>query len=212
MVVPVSGCADQTGPAVLPEDPLCAVFPADQIAPMIAPGEYTHNEEGERYRTIWYVPEYVYLEGGCSISSGQDGYFSVILTTATSFTEGSQPYGFAGPQCDDVPIDLVAPSMGQIINSGGCVEKESRTFYSAWVLYWGGRYIDYWPPITRINVSVIPRKGRDGVADATQVIQMLLDLVDRSYRADPSAASTQTVAPGVTPVPSPSPSATESGG
>ena len=51
----------------------------------------------------------------------------------------------------------------------------------------GGRYIDDRPAVTKINVIIIPREGRDGVQDAARVIQMMLDFLGQSYQADPSA-------------------------
>ena len=205
VVMSLAGCAGQDGPVVFPEEPLCEFFSADQIAPLLPSGDY-HFSDNYNVRII-YDTKYIYLDGGCAISNGAIGYFGVYLDLATSFTEDRRTGPLPEPACDSIPISLTAPSVGRVITSGGCVEKESKyTLYTAWVLYWGGRYIEDWPAVTKINVNIIPRKGRDGVQDAAEVIQMLLDFIDQSYRADPSAASTETTPPGATPVPSSTPS------
>ena len=201
LMVSLAGCSTKDEPVVFPEEPLCEFFSADQIAPLLPSGDY-HFSDNYNIRII-YDTEYIYLDGGCAISNGAIGYLGVYLDLATSFTEDRRTGPLPEPACESIPISLTAPSVGRVITSGGCVEKESKyTFYTAWVLYWGGRYIEDWPAVTKINVSIIPRKGRDGVQDAAQVIQILLDFIDLSYRADPSAASTETSPPGATPVPS----------
>ena len=206
LVASLAGCSED-GTVVLPEDPLCSVFAADDIALMLPQGEYKFNWNGEGMRNIWYEGDYVYLHGDCVISSGQVGYLGVLTDLVSSFTEGAPTGPIDTGPCDDIPVTLNAGSVGRLITSGGCTRQESsHTFYEAWALYWGGRYNYGRPAVTKINVSIIPRKGRDGVQDAAQVIQMLLDFIDQSYRADPSAASTETTPPGATPVPSSTPS------
>ena len=154
---------------------------------------------------LMYLPEAATVTGGCSVHS-EDGYFGAYAFYSGSFTDTYADAFFYINKCDDYAVDLTAPRVGQIVTSGACVEEETNTYHTAWVLFWGGRYgAGFSPVCAKISVSIISRKGRDGIADATQMLQMILDFIDRSYAADPSAASTVTTPPEI-PVPSSTPS------
>lgn len=97
-VIALTGCsARDDGPTVLPADPLCEIFPAGQISPMLPPGDYTYAEKGDRYQKIWYDSEFVYLDGGCYVTSGPPGAFTVMIDLGTSFTECSSATIFWEP-------------------------------------------------------------------------------------------------------------------
>ena len=202
LVASLAGCSAKDDPVVLPdEDPLCGIFPRDLIASMITPGTYTKGT-GE---SLHYDAEVVLAMGDCIVGS-KTGYFGVLTSYSIHFTDVFANGPLYYNKCDDVVVELTAPSVGQIVTSGACIREEVDTYHTAWALYWGGRYNSGYPALANISVSIVSPKGRDGIADATQILQMVLDFIDRSYAADPSAASTRTTAPGATPVPSSSPS------
>jgi len=201
LVVPLCGCSSKSDVVVLPEDPLCGIFPDDLVAGMILPGTYTKGTD----MPLSYNPEVVIATGNCLVGN-ETGYFGVLASYSNHFSDIYMNGPMYYNACDDIAVSLTAPRVGQIVTSGACIEQEVRTFHTAWALYWGGRYSFGNPACANISVSIVSRRGRDGIADATQILQMVLDFIDRSYAANPSAASTDTAAPGATPVPSDAPS------
>ena len=202
LVMSLAGCTAKDDPVVLPEDPLCGLFPDDLVASMIPSGTYTKGTAGI---PLHYNAEAVIASGRCIVGNGT-GYFGVLASYTVHFSDVFSSGLLLYDKCDDMAVDLTAPRIGQIVSSGACVREEAGTLHIAWALYWGGRYGSEGPACANISVSIVSRKGRDGIADATQILQMVLDFIDQSYAADPSAASTETTAPGATPVPSSTPS------
>jgi len=210
MMCALAGCGQhppEEGPVVLPEDVLCGVFPADQVAPMLPPGTYTYTD-GLPGRLL-YFPSSVSADGDCSLSDGEShGYIYIHVSGSLSDTVELLE------SCHGGDMDVVLPSVGRLNYSGYCVNIKDSSWGpsgQAWAEYWGGRYVFDKPDVTMINV-IIRAGDRDpveSIADAARVVQMVLDFIARSYEADPSAATYPTAVPGSTPVP-PSPAPTES--
>ena len=205
LAVSLAGCSAKDDAVVLPdEDPLCGIFPTGLVASMVTSGTYAKASHVE---PLSYDKQFAIALRECAMGSDA-GCFGVLASESYSFTEifiSDASLNYYEP-CEEIPVDLTLPRVGQIVTSGACIQEEGKTFHTAWALFWGGRYNSGYPALAKISVSIIPPKNRDGIADATQILQMVLDLIDRSYEADPSAASTETTAPGATPVPSSTPS------
>ena len=204
LVASLAGCSAKDSAVVMPdEDPLCGIFPTGLVASMVTPGTYTKAH----VEPLSYDKQFAIALGECVLSNDA-GYFGVLALDSYSFTEifSSNASLNYYETCEEIPVDLTPPRVGQIVTSGACIQEEGKTFHTAWALFWGGRYDSRDPVCSKISVSIISPKNRDGIADATQILQMVLDFIDQSYAADPSAASTETTAPGATPVPSSTPS------
>jgi hypothetical protein len=181
---------------------------------MLPSGHYVYGDP--EYFQNWFLPtsDWLYIDGSCALfnSEGKNGSIDIHADYEPRFTASyvgySDDIGY-GP-CDSEPINLSPPGVGHIVSSGGCIEKQGKNqFRTAWVLFWNERYsMENKPMCTRIVVSVIGRKGRDGVTDAAAVVQMMLDRIGDWYVGDPAG-----VIPPTAPVyPSGSPSITSFSG
>jgi len=196
----LTGCSRQAdGPAILPDDdPVCRVFPRDTLAAMLPGGTYDYLIPSF---TSWisYLELFVATNGRCTILQ-TDGPQGGVYVDAS---EDDHSMELVNTCHDPLPIDLVVPQVGEIIDTGSCVKTNKYPGGQAWALYWGERDGFDGPYITLIDAEIYPRDGRDPVADATTLVQLVLDYIDQSYAADPSAAQPPASTPGAT-WPSPS--------
>jgi len=198
MVCSLAGCSQ--GPAVLPgPDPLCEVFPSDQIAEMLPPGTYDYYRD--RSKRIAYGSENVYTFGSCFIRT-PDNDFDAFYVGADLDLWSTK----LDKECRLTTLDglVTPPRVGQIVDSGQCPTGFADQ-YEAWALFWGGHYDGAGHPMmTLIDAQLDLRKGRDGLTDSVSVVQMVLDFIDRSYAASPPSGPPE-VPPSTVPYPSSSP-------
>ena len=204
------GCSRQDdGPAILPaDDPLCGVFPNATVAAMLPGGTYDYLIKYSTSR-ITYLETFVATNGDCTLNQ-MDGLPVGVSVYAAEDDHSRELV----KTCYDAHLtSLVVPRVGQIIDSGSCVKTDKYPRGEAWVLYWGGRNGFDGPEPSLIDADIFTRDGRDPVEDATTLVQMVFDFIDRSYAADSSSALPPANGPSTqTPVPSVAPSAQESGG
>ena len=193
----------QSGPVTLPEDPLCDVFPADQITPMLPAGTYQHSNDND-FRSIYYLRSSISADGNCQLNITDPDNPKIGLFVSVEASSSVTTYS---DTCRDGDLDVTPPPVGTLLDSGYCVTSESAgADAEAWASYWGGRYVFDKPRVTLITASVYPGKDYDpagSVPDAAHLVQMVLDFITDSYQADPSAAVDPTTAPGAIPLPSP---------
>ena len=182
VVLAAQGCsAAEDGPAVLPDDPVCQAFPADQLAPLLPGGTYAYFAMGKGDNQVVYSPQSVILDLSCRIISQDTERGDLYVYSGTDLRSSTLAQTCHNP----LPTDLALPRVGLLVDSGTCTGGDTA---ESWVVYWSGQYgpgARPQPKTTLIDVSLTPREGRDGVADATQVVQMVLDLIDRNYAATP---------------------------
>jgi hypothetical protein len=210
IVLSLTSCANQ-GTAIMPNDPVCDVFPASLVTSMLPSGTYYYRQtSNDILDHVFYDPEFIDLIGACRVVTNDEsnGYLSITTTYIDTFTEGYTGFSddTGDTPCQDASVDVTPPRVGRIVLTGSCTEKQksgrsTRIYESAWVRYWGGTYLGHGPRCTLIRVTIISRDGRDGVADATELLQVIMDFIDQSYAADPSAATGPTDPPGSTPTP-----------
>ena len=197
------GCSSvDKGTAILPSDPLCGIFPVDQIAAMLPGGTYEYVNASDPSTThIAYAPDGVGTFNSCDITrvSPEGSLLSVYADEDIPMDGGWYSANLALECHDPLPTELIMPRVGILSGSGVCGNTH------AWALYWGGERYDGnlgRPWTTLIEVQFNSRQGRDGPTDATALMQMVLDFIDRSYAATPPSNPPET---GLTTVPPPEP-------
>ena len=185
LIASLAGCSRQDdGPAILPvDDPLCGVFPSSTVAAMLPGGTYKYHGLLSTSR-ISYLETFVATDGDCTLNQ-VDG-----LPVGVSVYAAEDDHSMELVKtCYDVHLTgLVEPRVGKIIDSGSCVKTDKYPRGEAWVLYWGERNGFNGPETSLIDADIFTRYGRDPVEDATTLVQMVLDFIDRSYALDSSSA------------------------
>jgi hypothetical protein len=171
---------------------------------MIPPGAYhfsTPLGSSDWTDKIEYNNVGVGTIGGCDIIKDDDKYGDLdVYAGIGMYLRIVLPRDCQG----EALTGLVAPRVGGILLSGQCAGKDKwGAWTEVWALYWGGVSNAVSQRIeTVVDVRLHPAKHRDSVADATAVVQMVLDFIDRSYAADPTAAYTPPPGPSPSPTPS----------
>ncbi len=203
----MTGCSQPPDPAVLPDTNLCKLIPAAEIAPMLRPGVYHYNTPPQGRRRDYAINDFHYyvtrdtLDGGCYVAT-DDGPGGSLFVTAESKSSGASP---VDEECQDLTPTVTPPRLGRIEKSGGCTGQDTMGDYTeAWVFYQVRTVEDTYPdfPWTLIEVTLHSHEGRDGFADATHILQIILDAMDRVQAGDEGGileAPTPTTPPTPTP-------------
>ncbi len=183
----LTGCTppeevDPDTPAILPEDTICRVLPADRIAEFLSPTEHVYDpdtlKKDESY--ILYLDSINAATGVCALHERETSNISLLVIAF----QNDKPRDQLISDCNGPKLDLKPPAIGEIDSSASCNHYESRpTSAEAWVVYRGGQNNNHGKPVlTTFTVHINTRPGRDGVADATQVMQMILDYMVASHQ------------------------------
>ena len=190
LVLVSASCAstgvDGDGLAVFPDDPVCGVLPAEALATMLPSGDYTHLATKGIPNIISYAAETVVAFGDCDVThkavDNHAAYGGFYLYAGVN-ADG----GHLADDCrDPMPAELRTPRVGAVLDGGTCTGLDPQgSWYSAWVLFWGGVSWSPAKPVTNlVQVTISPRIGTDGTASAVAVVQMVLDFIDTCYAAD----------------------------
>ncbi len=160
---------------------------------MLRPGVYHYDSVLEGRRKLYalgdesgdfhYYASFAMLEGGCYVAA-DDGPGGSLFITAESNSSGASP---VDEECRDLTPTVTPPRLGRIEKSGGCTGQDTMGDYTeAWVFYQEGTVEDTYPnfPWTLIEVTLHSHEGRDGFADATHILQIILDAMDRVQAGD----------------------------
>ncbi len=74
-------------------------------------------------------------------------------------------------------------AVGGVTGGGSCAFLDAgQTKTLVWAMYWTGSYDSRGIPLSGLVITnIISREGRDGVAAAPRVTQMMLDRMSESY-------------------------------
>jgi len=191
-VAGLAGCARQpaqTQPSQVVlsgGDPFCRVFPYDQLAEMLPPGNYkwTDHAEGINYSYGAIGALGSCVVGPILVSASVDVFGGLGDVTGLDVT-------CAGSLSGTLTVPDITPRTSVIQSSGQCTGTTNmgQPYSQVWAVYWGGVYFPTGsaPAVTAIFAKVFPLPGRDGFADATQLVQWVLDFIGQSYAtADPN--------------------------
>ncbi len=183
LCVNLSGCTteawQQDPPATmaLPPDPVCHILNAGQIEPLLPPAAYTH--EFDVTAKFTYVTGLNALQGRCVLKAEDSSDATLLLISTITDT-----LPFRSQQCNGPRLNLET-TIGDIESSASCATNGTTTS-AAWAKYFGGNFGGMYsntPSTTIIHASVTSREGRDSVADATQLVQWIIDYMESSYQA-----------------------------
>ncbi len=86
-------------------------------------------------------------------------------------------------ECNGPAVELSEPTIGSIHSSARCPrDSGSPSDESVWAVYWGGYAEETELHYTTIIVNVHSRANRDRTADATQIVEMIIDHMQDQYK------------------------------
>ena len=177
----LSGCTQSDSVVVLPDDPVCEIFPAKVLETILPVERYEYMTEGDsgdlRDRIVKTAKLPNLADGRCSFGvsgKGGGGMWMAVDTVRSNYAYGAKP------DCSDAPL----PGMSKD-ESGVCTGSDSSgTWVQAWEIYgWHrleGREADYQ---NLISTTFYVRDGVDPQLAAFTVIGMVRSFIDRPCAA-----------------------------
>ncbi len=168
--------------ATFPDEPICLVFSAAQLSPILNNAPYEYGTlSGSVQNQLHYTESNHSLIGRCYLQTEDNPYSGILSVIASRAYDTDH----LTSNCNGPRLELTSPKYGEIEGSASCDLNDTIIEDgSAWVKLWGGGYDNLGiKQLTTISVDIDSRPGRDGIKDATQIIQMILDFMDDSYLA-----------------------------